>query len=211
VKIWKRFALISAILVGTASGSTSAGPITGLFYTSSPSSSVGLGESLNLDLSTALFSVEPSLTGGDFDVLIFGPLGLFTRTWILSLAAPFGQKLAVGHYSDAMQFPFEEPGFPGLNFAIDGRSSRQLTGNFDVLEVSFANFTFQSLAVDFVQFDDASMQEWVRGSFRLNSDIPLRTAPEPSSMMLNITGLALLLLLRPARKGTIAARRLARI
>ena len=45
-----------------------------------------------------------------------------------------------------------------------------------------------SFAVDFMQYDKGVTADWVSGSFRYNSDIPV---PEPASAFLIIAGMGL--------------------
>jgi hypothetical protein len=58
-------------------------------------------------------------------------------SWRLTFAAPTGQPIAPGEYTDAQRFPFQEAGRPGLS--VDGNSigCNTLTGSFTVLELEY--------------------------------------------------------------------------
>lgn len=56
--------------------------------------------------------------------------------WYVDVAAPPGQPLAVGSYVDAVRASFRPVGTPGLDVWGDGRGYNDLTGKFDVNELS---------------------------------------------------------------------------
>lgn len=57
--------------------------------------------------------------------------------WTLDLAAPGNAQLQPGSYEAATRFPFQAADEPGLNFSGSGRGCNQLTGRFDIFEVSY--------------------------------------------------------------------------
>ena len=133
----------------------------------------------------------PELPGNALNVWIAKP-DLSDR-WELSFQAPYAAKLTVGLYTDVQDYPFQQPGHPGLSFQGNGRGSGPvITGWFQVLEYSEANGALASAAVDFVQYDNGDTAKWNIGSFRYNSLIPL-TVPEPTSIVLVLLGSSLLL------------------
>jgi hypothetical protein len=106
------------------------------------------------------------------------------------LCRTFGQLFQIEPYAAATEFPFEAPGVPGMYVSIDGSDTSRILGYFTVLEVGFSNGIYSSFAVDFLQFDDRSETQWIRGSFRYNSDIPFTAqVDEPASLILMAFGL----------------------
>lgn len=184
-----------------------AGPITGLYYISSPFSHVGAGETVLVTPSdgfdvfaslsssnSAFLSVNDFATNPDFPT---------TRSWQIDFAAPASQSLHVGHYANATRYPFQDPAQPGLSFVADNRGDTGLTGYFDVLEISLgAGGDILSFAANFTQFDENLPERWNRGNIRFNSDVPLLFAvAEPHSLALLTIGLLSLTMSRsPNRK-----------
>lgn len=169
-----------------------AAPVTAFYYTSSPSSWVGQGETVtvtptdgfafnvnrNFDNGVS-FAINDFLTNPDFQK---------TRWWYLDFAAPFNALLTVGYYDHATRWPFQDAEDPGLSFSGNGRGNNMLTGFFEVLEAVYdVDGTVLKFAADFTQFDEGFESWWNKGSIRFNSTIPLPASevPEPA------TGLAL--------------------
>jgi hypothetical protein len=71
--------------------------------------------------------------------------------WTFDIAAPAGQRLAVGTYEGAARWPFQGDGQPGLDFSGTGRGCNQLTGQFVIHEME--------------RGDDATLQRF-HASFR---------------------------------------------
>ncbi len=57
--------------------------------------------------------------------------------WDLDLAAPSGQALTAGTYSNATRYPFNASTAPGLDLDGNGRGCNELTGDFTVSDVVF--------------------------------------------------------------------------
>jgi len=57
-------------------------------------------------------------------------------SWHLVFAAPFGQVLQVGEYTDAQRYSFQEAGHPGMSVTGAG-GCNTLTGSFTVLEIEY--------------------------------------------------------------------------
>jgi len=96
---------------------------------------------------------------------------------------------------------------PGFWFAGNGRGDNEITGYFNVLEISYGpNYELASFAVDFVQNDENGYLGQSIGSLRFNSDIPLRgtlSAPEPTTLALLCAALGAITWVtrnRPARR-----------
>jgi hypothetical protein len=135
---------------------------------------------------------SPSRNNVSFFIDDFAANPIFQNAqfFLLYFAAPRGSDLQVGNYENATRAPFQDPGVPGLWFAGNGRGSNQITGRFDVLDVSFASDnTIASLAVDFLQNDENGFLGQSYGSFRYQSNVPITHIPEPPTLTLAILGL----------------------
>lgn len=168
---------------------------TALYYTSSPESWVGHGETVLVTpdqgfefTATQNFDNGVSFAVNDFST---NPDYWATHWWYLDFAAPNMDPLTVGTYLGATRFPFQSLGEPGLNFSGNGRGNNTLTGQFSVLEANYAlDGSILSFAADFKQYDEAFESWWNVGSIRYNSSIPISPVPEPSTLALLFAGVA---------------------
>ncbi|MEZ0233113.1 MAG: PEP-CTERM sorting domain-containing protein [Methylophilaceae bacterium] len=193
-------ALSLVISLGTANAANI------FYYTSSPESYVGHGETFlvtdadgfgfkNFGYTTTDsvyvigFSINDFLTNPN----IFG-----TKWWDVAFSQ-VGTPLTVGFYDNV-----ERDGSttsPGLSFSGNGAGNSSLTGFFNILEITYkANGSINSFAADFTQYDDGNTEWWNVGSIRYNSDIAVTLVPEPTQSLLMILGLVLVTLV--ARKRT---------
>lgn len=191
------FSLILFAWVLVSANQVVAAPITGLYYTSSPTSWVGHGETVVIDPSDGFdFFVSRNFDQGvSFAINDFASNPDFwsTRWWYLDFTAPFNQLLQPGHYANATRFPFQDVDDPGLDFSGNGRGNNRLSGFFDVLEVSYgAKSEVLAFAANFTQFDENRSDWWNRGSIRFNSSISLLSVPEPHSLALFTIGAIIL-------------------
>ena len=198
-------ALISAAL---AVFSANAAPITALYYTSSPESWVGHGETVTVTPAEGFqFTAQPNFDNGvSFAINDFltNPDFQKTRWWYLDFAAPFSALLTVGFYDHATRFPFQDAENPGLDFSGNGRGNNMLTGFFEVLEAVYAaDGSVLKFAADFTQFDEGFANWWNRGSIRFNSDIPLiiSQVPEPATGLLLFAALLAAATVRHQRRS----------
>ena len=175
-----------------ASGET----ITGFFFTGSPTAWVSGG--LTETLPQVGAGIGPCFVGDAPESCVMATAsdpGLGTWWW-MDFASALDHNLSLGMYQNATRFPFEPPNAPGLSFYGDGRGDNQLSGWFNILELtSDGNGRVLSLAVDFIQFDENVFANWNYGSLRINSTIPLNItspAPEPASYFLLGTALVAL-------------------
>jgi hypothetical protein len=146
-----------------------------LYFTSSPTSWVGQGETLTFTSPTTAFSshrhdnaVCLSFNNGQdwYDLYLIGPVSTLPT---------------VGFYPNATRWPFTGTG-PGLWFVGNGRGDNTITGHFNVLQANYdLNGNVVSFAVDFTQYDEGAKANWVAGSFRYNSSIPI---PELGTVLL---------------------------
>lgn len=183
-------AIVSACVITAALPARAADVI---YFTSTPGSWIGQGQTLSLTPVTASRTFN---------------LGAYTNTvsfsaggYDLDLVGPNNTLLGVGYYGNASRWPFNGSS-PGMWFTAPGRGDNNISGWFNVLQADYnPNGTIQAFAVDFKQYDELSTTNWTTGSVRYNSPIPV---PEPG------TGCALLLLatalprLRPRRRTTAA-------
>lgn len=170
---------------------------TEFYFTSSPTSWVGEGQTVSVSPSSG-FYFTPSRTfdnGASFTIyeLATDPEGQYLKLWNLDFSAPFGENLSVGNYDDASRWPFHEFSKPGLALSSNFRGSNTLTGSFKILEVSYAaSGDILTFAADFMQYEDGIKDDWVGGSIRYNSSIAISTIPEPGSTMLFCAGVGVL-------------------
>ncbi|MEN9604810.1 MAG: hypothetical protein RJB39_495 [Candidatus Parcubacteria bacterium] len=101
---------------------------------------------------------------------------------ILQILSGDGSDLAVGNYPEATWF---EPGHPGIIFSTGSRGFNDTDSWFNVLELQWGTDNKPTvLAVDFYLKENIPNTNWVRGSIRFNSNIPVGQVPEPSSALL---------------------------
>lgn len=110
------------------------GIITSLSMVSDPGDYIGQGQTYNYSPATGTITVERNYDNG---VSISYREPGFTHWWDFRFAAPDEGLLVPGLYTDAMRFPFQDPGHPGLDVSGDGRGSNTLTGWFRVDEVAY--------------------------------------------------------------------------
>jgi len=103
-----------------------------LHFVSDPGDDVGLGQTRAFDLDRSNFSMSMNPDAG-----VSGGYQSSTEFWYFDFAAPDGAPLEVGLYEDAVRFPFQGPGQPGLDFVLDGRGCNELSGSFDVAKLDF--------------------------------------------------------------------------
>src|SRR5262245_23629774 len=130
-----------SLAVFWSAGAAAAAPITALYFTSTPLSFVGQGQTVNTSLSPSFVFTPSAQANNGVEVFVanFGgsppPPGTQPLFWILFLQAGDRSPLSVGHYADATRYPFNAAGVPGLDFSGNGRGNNQSTGFFDVLDV----------------------------------------------------------------------------
>lgn len=178
-----RFArlMVWALALPLAGSLQPAQAATSLSFLSSPYSLVGGGETVSVGPDNGF---DIGFEGDPFTTLRFSvaepwtPTG-WSRYWVLQLAAPQGASLSVGSYTNATRLPFQETTAPGLDFSGNHRGNNRLTGSFNILESNVADDGTFSFAVDFLQYDEASSNSWIKGAIRYNSEVPVNLTPEP--------------------------------
>ncbi len=176
----KRFIFILLILLCSLFTNESLQADCILYFTSSPTSTVGQGQTLTLTSPTTTFSGYYINEAFKREVsLQAGPTG---SGYNLLLCGPDRSLPTVGFYPNATRFPFMGSG-AGLSFSGNYRGDNTLTGFFNVLQADYGPYsTDLSFAVDFTQYSQGVQANWLIGSFRYNSDIPI--IPEPSTLLL---------------------------
>jgi len=152
-----------------------------LYFTSSPSSWVGQGQTLTLTSPTTSFSAYRYFDQGAYT----NAVRLSAGDYRLSLVGPGYTLPMEGFYPNATRWPFMESG-AGMAFSGAGRGNNTLTGYFNVLQAIYnSSGNITSFAVDFMQYDECIQTKWVSGKFRYNSEVPI---PEPCTLVLLALG-----------------------
>jgi hypothetical protein len=162
-----------------------------LSYISSPYRWVGSGESVSVRpedgfaFSTQAERLQPNSNSADY---IYSFIDDFesntnfqkTRFFGLTLSTPGESGLNPGTYSGATRYA--DPSAPVLDFWGNGRSNNTSTGSFTISEISYhQDGSLSSLAVDFLQYGEGDLNNWIKGALRLNSSVPIALTPEPFS------------------------------
>lgn len=188
-------------MAGVSLGSLAA---TEFYYTSSPASWVGQGETVSVSPDLGFeFIVSRNFDNGiSFSIRNDASGPAQSSWWYLDFAAPSGVPLSVGSYLGATRWPFQDAEKPGLSFSGNGRGNNRLTGMFNVLEVEYSPAgEVASFAADFLQYDEGIESWWNQGSIRYNSDIAISVVPEPASHAVFAMGLIALFALQRRRNA----------
>jgi hypothetical protein len=158
------------------------------YFTSSPGSWVGGGQTLTLTSPSTSFSASRYYDQGAYtDAVTLSAGGYY-----FYLVEPNYTLPTVGFYN-ATRWPFMGTG-AGMALLSPGRGDNTLTGWFNVLQADYDPVgNVVSFAVDFTQYDEGNPANWVSGSWRYNSTIPV---PEPSAIALFGVGTLVMLALR---------------
>lgn len=161
-------------------GAVAQAQVNSLSLVSDPGDFVGQGQTSFLVPSSV---TTTGTNGNSVQIFFFTNSGEF---WFLDFAAPAGQPLVAGTYTNAALFPFEAPGQPGLSISGDGRSCNTATGSFTVLEISpFSTGSVSSLDITFQQQCDGSSAS-LSGEIKMNAPFPLfLTAPSVRTVVEN--------------------------
>jgi len=89
-------------------------------------------------------------------------------TWFLDFAAPNNATLTGGTYTNAMRFPFQSGGAPGLSVAGAGRGCNTLTGQFVVTKIAYTSTGVSAFGADFEQHCEGFVPA-LFGSIRVNA------------------------------------------
>ena len=109
--------------------------------------------------------------------------GNYVHWWYVDIAAAPGNSLAVGHYANAVRFISRTAGTPGIDVTGDGRGCNEVSGSFDVDELSFAwNYEMSVLQATFHFYCDNSLS-LQHGRIRIEHPTP----PQPPPVALSVT------------------------
>lgn len=141
------------------------------------------GQSYNYDQTDGTFSVEALDFSGDgvVDTVSARFLGAGSNFSDLAFSARnVSGTLLPGTYTNALRYPFETSGHPGLNFDLNGRGSNALTGTFTVthIDIDYSGSTplLLSFSVTFEQHSEGAVAASY-GTFNYNYNSPT-VAPE---------------------------------
>jgi hypothetical protein len=104
------------------------------------------------------------------DVIVHGVNG---DDWRLDFSAPLGAHLTTGTYNGATRWPFEDPSQPGLAINGNGRGCNMLSGNFTVLDATYApDGSVQTFHATFEQHCEGATAA-LRGELQLTNPPPV--------------------------------------
>ncbi len=155
----RRIVLVAAGCAGvlTLAGFAAAGLVTAssgsLTLQSDAGDYVGQGQTASFASPSDAFLVQGNGNAMRVDV---HPADYPNEFWQLELAAPAGQQLAPGTYSNAARWPFQSASQPGLQVFGDGRGCNTLTGSFTVLHAAYGPYGYP---IDF----DATFEQHCEG------------------------------------------------
>jgi uncharacterized repeat protein (TIGR02543 family) len=126
---------------------TPASPRTMLLWNSASGDPLGGGQSDVYNTSNSLWTAKRSVDGRSVTVEVFGNSAAGRVHWTLQFAAPLGEQLQAGQYTDTTEFG--GAGVPGMVFWGEGESCGGF-GQFTVRQLAFGSGTSVSnVAIDF--------------------------------------------------------------
>lgn len=181
MKTTSRISLALAALLSLATTGLGQGSI--FFFTSSPTSWVGQGQTFTAAMTNGFaITAQRDVNNNMVSISISSP----TRSWFLDFAAPNGAVLAQGQYFGAAITPTQPAGVAGMNFRSDTHANASIVGYFDVLNVEFGpGNVINRFDADFLQYDEGQGARWNQGSIRFDGFAPV---PEPGSLPLIAAG-----------------------
>jgi len=176
---YRRFRRVASIplLVGLLMlALPAAAQVTSLSMTSDPGDYIGAGQTYFYSAADGEFRAQVHSGGGGISISFNTPS--YEHWWYLDFAAPNGVPLTPGSYLNATRYPFQSPDVPGLSVSGDGRGCNELTGSFQVLQVTYGpDNTVTAFDAAFEQHCEGAAPA-LRGQIRYNADVPLYlTAP----------------------------------
>jgi hypothetical protein len=141
-----------------------------LYFRSAAGDYIGAGKTALFTADSAQF--QETLSAGYLRASVITPG--YGEWWYLDLATANGAALQVGAYEDAIRAAFRD-GKNGIDFTGSGRGCNQTVGRFDVLEIQTDGAgAITRLAVDFEQHCESATAPALLGSYRINSNVPIR-------------------------------------
>ena len=140
-------------------------PVSRLSMVSDPGDFTGAG--LTYDYTTPSATFSPSV---NFDRGVELDVKTMSDFWSLNFAAADKTPLTPGYYANAMRFPFQDAGRPGLDVSGNGRGSNTETGFFNVAQADLTpdGQGVRSFAASFEQHGDGAAPA-LRGTIQYNT------------------------------------------
>jgi hypothetical protein len=154
-----------------------------IYFTSTPGSWIGQGQTLYLSPVTASRTFN---LGAYTNTVTFSADGYHLR-----LVGPNHMLVDVGFYDQATRWPFNGAS-PGMWFSAPGRGDNKISGWFDVLQADYStDGTIRAFAADFKQYDESSTTDWTQGSVRYHSDIPIPEPAPGAAILVSVAAMAM--------------------
>jgi hypothetical protein len=169
-----RHAVRSVAVVATLAAAVAASPasaqVTSLYMQSEVGDYIGQGQTYSFTPADGTFTAYRNYDGG----VSLGFAGWsYGSWWYLDFAAPNAAPLAPGPYAGATRFPFQLSGVPGLSIYGDGRGCNELTGSFEVKEVTYGvGDEVLAFRATFEQHCEGALPA-LTGEIRFNATVPL--------------------------------------
>ena len=152
------------IIIGVTFFSAVSNAATFLYFNSESGDYIGQGIDQTLTTDNGVFTAISENSSNMVAVNFDG-----TTWWNLKFAAPDGDILQTGPYENAARYPFQSPTQPGLDVSGDGRGCNELTGRFDILEISYTSQgEIDRFSADFEQHCEGA-DSALFGSIRYNA------------------------------------------
>jgi hypothetical protein len=137
-------------------------------FTSQAGDFIGQGHAETLTPPAWSFVVgQGNLGQGGLAIDVRSGAGAGLVVWTVNLAAPRGQSLQVGTYSNVMRAAFREGSQPGLDVYGDGRGCSQVFGNFTITKIEIGpNGAVTALDATFVQHCESPAAPALNGHLR---------------------------------------------
>jgi hypothetical protein len=121
--------------------STPPPPASSAFLTASsdPGDSIGLGQSYSFATPNDTFIGASDSTNNSVSLDLQAGNG---EHWHLLFAAPYGQALTPGTYTDATRLGARGPANPGLDITADSRGCNVVSGSFTVLDATYDGYGY---------------------------------------------------------------------
>jgi putative Ig domain-containing protein len=143
---------------------------TSLSMQSDPGDYIGGGQDQLYTLADGEFTAQRNAYNG---VSLAFHTPTYSHWWYVDFAAADSELLFPGAYPNAVRFPFQPPGQPGLSIVGDGRGCNTVTGSFQVLEVEYgAGSDVMAFRATFEQHCEGGPAA-LRGEIRFNASVPV--------------------------------------
>lgn len=154
-------------------------PLTGNAYafTSAPGDFIGQGQAQTLTPPAWSFAANQGN---------LGPAGMAVSVrsglvdWTIEMAAPVGESLQVGTYTNAMRAAFRQGGQPGLDVSGDGRGCNNVFGTFTISRIEVGtDGIVRAFEATFTQHCESQTAPSLGGHVRFAWEPETSTSPPP--------------------------------